>query len=277
MKWIGVGLVLALGSWLGCATSGPQGEGEVAGLAAPGEAGEGDVLENLLAYSSRSPVCPTGDELVKAKAAFVEGERSRELRAAARMAPASDWKITPQGVSDGSVTLVVGQALPPEVLYHKGVNLLDRWAERWEEFAKNGEDDWEAMGAGLVDQDGFRMLDLEAFDASVQLTNKDNVYAVFPGVGLRTPQGTGLGSTLTELAAAHGRYYMTRVPEPYHCAVTFDGPVPASFLFRDCQRACLGDAALQVYMGGYDGPEDELPWGDMDMIEAADPAPEGEF
>ena len=114
------------------------------------------------------------------------------------VAPASDWKITPQGVSDGSVTLVVGQALPPEVLYHEGVNLLDRWAERWEEFAKNGEDDWEAMGAGLVDQDGFRMLDIEAFDASVQRWRGSD--ALHGSIRTQDVQGPGGGGGAIGLA-----------------------------------------------------------------------------
>lgn len=222
--------------------------------------GEGG-LDNLLAHSSREPMCPEPSVLEQARKSHVEEKRSVEARSAGQSARAGEWSLTPDGVSNGAVTLVVGKSIPTELSHDQGRDLLAHWEEQWRTLAKDGTDDFDAMEAGLIDQDGFRMLTMERIDARARLTHKDNVFGILPGPSLRTREGTGLGSTLAELEEAHGPYYMCRIPEPYHCSVYFPTLPHVSFLFRDCDKACLGDAVLEVYVGGYEGPEDELPWG----------------
>ena len=223
-------------------------------------AGEGG-LDDRLAHSSRQPMCPEPSVLQQARKRHVEEERSVEARAAGRSARSGEWSLSPEGVTNGAVTLAVGKPIPGELSRYQEQDLLTQWQEQWRALAKDGVDDYAAMAAGLIDQDGFRMLTMERIDARARLTHKDNVFGILPGPSLRTREGTGLGSTLAELEAAHGPYHMCRIPEPYHCSVYFPTLPHVSFLFRDCDKACLGDAVLEVYVGGYEGPEDELPWG----------------
>ena len=229
----------------------------------PGPEQDDDRLSELLALGAQEPRCPEGAELQRARASHVEDERSRDAREAGRRAQAGEWFLSSEGLSDGQVVLVAGKPIPDELLVYQGRELLAQWRQQWEALAENGLDDTEPMAAGLVDQLGFRILELERVDARIRLTEKDNVFGFYAGPSLRTRQGTGLGSTLPELEAAHGPSFLGRVPEPYHCSVSFASLSRVNFFFRDCDRACLGDAVLQVYVGGYEGPEDELPWGQL--------------
>jgi hypothetical protein len=66
---------------------------------------------------------------------------------------------------------------------------------------------------------------------------------------------------IDELEEVHGQMQLTRLPEPFHCA-TSTRDLYAGFMYSNCESACAGEGTQKVYIGGYDGPEDELPWGE---------------
>jgi hypothetical protein len=118
-----------------------------------------------------------------------------------------------------------------------------------------------AMRAGLVDMEGFRVMRLPTLDLKVRLTLKDNVFSIEPGPSVRTPDGLGIGSTIDDLEKIHGQQQLSFLPEPFICVATIPNH-GVSFLFMDCTSACAGAGTRAVYISGYEGPEDELPWGE---------------
>ena len=253
-------VVIVAGLLGSCAQPAKRGQADLLSLS-PEPTTDEDKLQSLLLRGGGEPRCLEGAELQRARANHVEEEASRVARASGQRSQTGAWFLTPEGASDGQASLVAGRPIPDSILQHQGGDLLADWRTRLDALLKDGQEEWAPMEAGLIDQDGFGVLTLEQIDARVRLTHKYNVFGFYAGPRLRTREGTGLGSTLQELEAAHGPAFMTPVPEPYHCLVSFLSQGRVSFLFRGCQQACLGDGVLSIYVGGYDGPEEELPWG----------------
>ena len=124
------------------------------------------------------------------------------------------------------------------------------------EAPRRGLDSVQAMEAGLETMDGNRMVRLSSVDMTVELTFAGRIAALWPGKGLRTPEGTGIGSTLSELQGAHGGYQLNRVPEPFQCSVAVPGRENVWFLFKDCEAACGGARAVKVGVYGDEDDED---------------------
>ncbi|MGB0638942.1 MAG: hypothetical protein ACPGTU_06405 [Myxococcota bacterium] len=166
-------------------------------------------------------------------------------------------QTAPWRIENGMVgEIEVGKPIPQSAFDIEGKSarqLLHRKL-RWKSYPR-------AMRAGLVDMDGFRVMRLPTLDLEIRLTLKDNVFSIEPGPTVRTADGLGIGSTIEELENIHGQRKLSYVPEPFHCVATIPDH-HTSFLFVDCASACAGAGARAVYIGGYDGPEDELPWGD---------------
>ncbi|MAY81998.1 MAG: hypothetical protein CL930_14615 [Deltaproteobacteria bacterium] len=166
-------------------------------------------------------------------------------------------QTAPWRIENGMVgEIAVGKPIPQSAFDIEGKSarqLLYRKL-RWKSYPR-------AMRAGLVDMDGFRVMRLPTLDLEIRLTLKDNVFSIEPGPTVRTPDGLGIGSTIEDMEKVHGQRNLSYVPEPFHCVATIPDH-HTSFLFLDCTSACAGAGARAVYIGGYDGPEDELPWGD---------------
>jgi hypothetical protein len=122
-------------------------------------------------------------------------------------------------------------------------------------------DQMQAMLAGYIDQDGYRVISLESLDLRVRYSQQGRIMVLYPGKSLRTAEGTGLGSSLAELLGAHGSYTMTRWPEPYHCGVHVQGYKGVSFAFTTCEDACAGAKVERVVVSGED------PWGDASDLD----------
>ena len=165
----------------------------------------------------------------------------------------SGWKIHAQGVGD----LIPGKKIPKSALHIEGKSRAELFDDG---FAKVSEE--EAMRRGYIDQTGFRIIRFPKLGLRARVTLKNRLFALYPGRSLRTAEGTGVGSTLKELEEAHGKGNMTIFPEPYECGISVPGYTTLTFLFRDCDWACGNQGPLEVYIGGYDGEEDELPWGE---------------
>ncbi|MEE2961733.1 MAG: hypothetical protein VYA34_13395 [Myxococcota bacterium] len=157
------------------------------------------------------------------------------------------------GVGD----LVPGKQLPASALSLEGKTKEEIFHDGFE-----GKEDEQAMMDGHIDQVGFRIIQFPKADLRVRMTLKDRVYGIYPGPTLRTAEGTGLGSSLKELEAAHGNVTLYHIPEPYMCAVKVPNYDNVTFLFTNCDWACGNEGAREVYIGGYEGEADELPWGD---------------
>lgn len=166
---------------------------------------------------------------------------------------ASGWKIHARGVGD----LIPGNPIPDSALHIEGKSRVEIFDDG---FGKVSEE--EAMRRGYIDQTGFRIIRFQKLGLRARVTLKNRLFALYPGRSLRTAEGTGVGSTLKELQEAHGKVNMTIFPEPYECAISIPGYNALTFLFRDCDWACGNQGALEVYIGGYDGEEEELPWGE---------------
>jgi hypothetical protein len=129
-------------------------------------------------------------------------------------------------------------------------------------------DEFAAMDQGLLDQDGFRTIELSKVDLTIRLAPNDRIMCLYPGPALQTAQGTGIGSTLGQLIAAHGQYTLNRIPEPYHCAVSVEGLKGVFFYFDDCEAACSSGVVRRVVLPGED------PWGEEDNADEGDSAGE---
>ena len=109
---------------------------------------------------------------------------------------------------------------------------------------------YKAMAEGHFNMSGYPTIHLKSLDLTITRALDKRVLHLSPGPQLRTPKGTGVGSTLAELKRAHGGYSLQSVPEPYHCAVSANGLPFVSFMYTDCTKACQGERALKVYVGG---------------------------
>ena len=108
----------------------------------------------------------------------------------------------------------------------------------------------EAMAEGHFNMAGYSTIRLKTLDLVVTLAPDKRVLKLSAGPQLRTPEGTGVGSTLADLKAAHGGFSLRNVPEPYQCSVKAKGLPFVWFMFRNCQTACQGARALKVYVDG---------------------------
>ena len=43
---------------------------------------------------------------------------------------------------------------------------------------------------------------------------------------------------------------MSTGPEPYHCSVSAKGLPFVAFMYTNCEKACHGEGAVKVYVGG---------------------------
>lgn len=68
------------------------------------------------------------------------------------------------------------------------------------------------MEEGLIDQEGFRTLQMKSLDLTIRMTWKNRVISLYPGPTLQTKGGVGIGSTLGQLLDAHGDYTLSRIP-----------------------------------------------------------------
>jgi hypothetical protein len=171
---------------------------------------------------------------------------------APKQAQTAPWAIGQKGVGE----IAVGKPIPQSAFDIEG-----QTAKQLVQDKMRGKSAEEGMMAGLIDMDGFKVMRLPVLDLKIRLTLKDNVFSIEPGPSVRTPDGFGVGSTMDELEAAYGQMRLTRLPEPFHCATSALN-LDAGFMYSDCESACAGEGAQRVYIGGYDGPEDELPWGE---------------
>lgn len=117
-------------------------------------------------------------------------------------------------------------------------------------------DDYKAMEEGLIDQEGFRTLQMTSLDLTIRINRNRRVMNLYPGPTLKTKHGVGIGSTLGQLNQAHGNYTLNRIPEPYHCAVSLQHLDKVYFYFDTCEAACSGGKVKRIYMPGND------PWGE---------------
>ncbi len=167
------------------------------------------------------------------------------------------WIIHPLGVGP----VHTGHPVPELVLKLEGKSYEALYFDPIQ-----GKTELEIMMAGHIDQDGFRTIHLSRLDLMMRMTTKDRVLDLRPGQHIRTQEGTGVGSTLSELVGAHGDYMLNHIPEPHRCAVGFKGLRGVYFHFESCQDACSGGPVRKVYVpGDFDAPDSEMPWGDMDI------------
>jgi len=187
-------------------------------------------------------------------APWPEGHQERSPKAI--QPNASGWYIHAQGVGE----LSPGQVIPESALKIEGKSRAEFFDDGLAEAVNEGE----GMQRGFVDQEGFRIMRFPKLDLKGRVTLKHRIYDLFPGDTLRTIEGTGDGSTLRELQAAHGEVSMAILPEPYECGVSVPKYPNVTFLFRNCDSACGSLGASKVHVGGYDGDESELPWGHIE-------------
>lgn len=121
---------------------------------------------------------------------------------------------------------------------------------------------YEAMMEGHFDQAGHRTIKLSKIDLTVVLSFNNLVMSLEPGPGLRTPEGTGVGSTLGQLLQAHGAYEMTSGYEEV-CSVEVPQHPGVFFQYHSCEKACAGEGAYSVWIPG------ENSWDESEMAPEA--------
>ena len=109
---------------------------------------------------------------------------------------------------------------------------------------------YDAMAKGYFNMNGNPTIRLKSLDLVITRALDDRVLSLSAGPQLRTPEGTGVGSTLHDLKSVHGGFNLHSVPEPYHCAVSANDLPFVSFMYTDCAKACRGEGAVKVYVGG---------------------------
>ena len=162
------------------------------------------------------------------------------------------WVIHTKGVGD----IIVGESVPESVLALEGKTYKALYFD-----PMKGKDQDALFFSGVYDQDGFRTIRLSGLPLTLRMTLKDRILDLDPGAELRTAKGTGVGSTLAELIHAHGAsYFLTTIPEPYECAVTFSEQRGMAFQFEDCKAACANGPVVNVYLHGqFEPDDDEMP------------------
>ena len=90
--------------------------------------------------------------------------------------------------------------------------------------------------------------DLPARDLSVRLGRFTRVQGIVPGPTYRTAQGTGQGSTLAELVAAHDGIVTSPIPEPYTCVARTPDLPDVYFEFTSCEAAASGAGVARVHI-----------------------------
>ena len=111
---------------------------------------------------------------------------------------------------------------------------------------------------GLRDQEGYPLVTFSELDVVARLTHDHTLLGVWVGSTVRTEQGIGVGSTLSELEAAHGELTQYDIPEPYHCAVGVSDLDHVAFFFKDhCSDLQPHTPCAAVYVGGYEDPDME--------------------
>ena len=109
---------------------------------------------------------------------------------------------------------------------------------------------YEAMAQGHFNMSGYPTIQLKSIDLKTTHALDMRVLSLSAGIQLRTRKGTGVGSTLADLKSAHGGFSMSTGPEPYHCSVSAKGLPFVAFMYTNCEKACQGEGAVKVYVGG---------------------------
>ena len=122
-------------------------------------------------------------------------------------------------------------------------------------------DHYDAIAAGFYNMDGYPTIRLKNLDLVVTLAQDERVLYLSPGPQILTKKGTGVGSTLHELKQKYGVFWMSRIPEPYHCWVGARGEPRVGFLFTSCESACAGERAQEVTVVGSNYDFMEQKWG----------------
>ena len=120
---------------------------------------------------------------------------------------------------------------------------------------------YEAMAQGHFNMSGYPTIKLKSLDLQMTHALDMRILSLSVGIQLRTQKGTGVGSTLSELKSAHGGFSMSTGPEPYHCSVSAQGLPFVSFMYTDCTKACQGERAIKVYIGGAHYDYSAQTWG----------------
>ncbi|MEE2756028.1 MAG: hypothetical protein VYA30_05185 [Myxococcota bacterium] len=149
--------------------------------------------------------------------------------------------INPMGVGE----IMVGQPVPASIDKLEG----RPYDQAFQKAARTLSHD-KAMEAGHFNMAGYPTIRLKKLDLTITLANEKRVLSLTPGQQIRTIEGTGVGSTLAQLKYAHGRVHLSSVPEPHRCAVSVRGLPYVSFMYTTCERACRGEGALKVHVGG---------------------------
>ncbi len=137
------------------------------------------------------------------------------------------WQIGAKSV--GPIT--PGQPIPQAAFQREGKDFDQLWTHQMA-----GLDEMSAMQRGLRDQDGFARVLFSKMDLSLQLRSDLTVRTIWVGPTVRSAAGTGKGSTLSEIAAAHGALTKSDVPPPNLCSVTTATLPWVVFSFRESCR-----------------------------------------
>ena len=162
------------------------------------------------------------------------------------------WLIQSDGIGN----------IPPDGLFP--VQILDLEQKSFHDLyfgpIKN-KDHFDAMMEGHFDQAGHRTLRLSKIDLTVVLSFNNLIMSLEPGPELRTPEGTGVGSTLGQLLQAHGSYKMTSGYEEV-CSVKVPQHPGVFFQYHSCEKACAGEGAYSVWIPG------ENDWDESERVPA---------
>ena len=157
------------------------------------------------------------------------------------------WNLHATGVGE----LIPGSVIPASVYAREGKDFNELWTE-----PMRGLKQMEEYVQGFRDQEGYPTVQFSELDVVARLTHDHTLLGIWVGPTVRTEQGTGVGSTLAELEAAHGIIHQQNIPEPYHCAVAVYELQHVSFLFQDhCNQLQPDTPSTAVYVGGTEDPQ----------------------
>jgi hypothetical protein len=159
------------------------------------------------------------------------------------------WTLHATGVGE----LIPGNPIPESVYTREGESFDELWTR-----PMRGLKQMDEYIQGLRDQEGYPLVNFSKLDVVARLTHSDTLLGIWVGASVRSDAGTGVGSTLAELEAAHGELTQYSIPEPYHCAVGVSGLDHVAFLFSDhCSDLQPDTPCAAVYVGGYEDPDME--------------------